>query len=87
MYYVDKILAQGTRQRKIPVPKKFWKNFPLNSYVKISLIDGSPLFFVDIVQAQGKLQRRIPVPQKFWKEFPVGSTIKIELIKKGSKKK
>ena len=85
MYYVDKILAQGTRQRKISVPKKFWKDFPLNSYVKIERIDGSPLFFVDIVQAQGKLQRRIPVPQKFWKEFPVGSTIRIELIKKGKK--
>jgi hypothetical protein len=82
MYFVDKILAQGTRQRKIPLPKKFWLEFPLDSFVKISHLDNSPLFFVDLVQEQGKLQRRIPVPQKFWKEFPMGSLVKVELLKR-----
>lgn len=87
MYFVDKIQAQGTRQRKIPVLKKFWKEFPLNSLVKIELLEDSSLFFVDRVQRQGKLQRRIPVPQKFWEEFPVGSTVRVELMKRSSNKK
>ena len=84
MYFVDYIQAQGERQRKIPVSKKFWAEFPLDSYVKIELMDNSGLFFVDRIQAQGGKQRRIPVPQKFWGEFTVGSAVRIELIKKGS---
>ena len=86
MYFVDKIQAQGTRQRKIAVPKKFWVEFPLDSYVKISLLDDSSLYFVDKVQAQGKIQRRIPVPQKFWDEFSVGAVVRIEIVRKGMKK-
>ena len=82
MYYVDKIQAQGPRQRKIPVPKKFWVDFPIDSLVKIELISDSTLFFVDKVQAQGKAQRRIPVPQKFWEEFPVDVNVKIEIMRK-----
>ena len=81
MYFVDKIQEQGTRQKKIPLPKKFWKEFPINSMVKIELIDNPNLFYVDKVQAQGKVQRRIPLPKKFWPEFPVGSIVKVELIK------
>ncbi len=81
MYFVDKIQAQGTRQRKISVPKKFWSDFPLNSIVKISILDQS-LFFVDRVQAQGKIQRRIPVPKKFWNEFPVGTAVRVDILKK-----
>ncbi|HIH10913.1 TPA: hypothetical protein HA241_01880 [Candidatus Woesearchaeota archaeon] len=83
MYYVDHIQAQGTRQRKIPLPKKFWKEFTLDSLVKIELLTDSSFFYVDRVQAQGKNQRRIPLPQKFWNEFPLGSTVRIELMKKG----
>lgn len=86
MYFVDKIQAQGTRQRKIPLSKKFWREFPLDSMVKIELLDNPSLFYVDKVQAQGKKQRRIPLPQKFWEEFPLGSIVKIELIKKGKTK-
>jgi len=86
MYFVDKIQAQGTRQRKIPVLKKFWREFPLDSYVKIELMNDSSLFFVDKVQAQGRLQRRIPVPQKFWPEFKVGKIIKVELMSYKRKK-
>tara|TARA_Y100000310_G_C20689015_1_gene820987 strand:+ start:3381 stop:3641 length:261 start_codon:yes stop_codon:yes gene_type:complete len=86
MYYVEKIQAQGTRQRKIPVLKKFWPEFPLHSLVKIELLDTSDLFFVDKVQAQGKKQRRIPVPHKFWDEFPVGSLVRVEIMRKGKKK-
>jgi len=82
IYFVERVLAQGTRQRKISVSKKFWKEFPINSYVKIELLDDSTMFFVDKVQAQGKLQRRIPVPQKFWEEFPVGVIVRVELIRK-----
>jgi len=80
MYFVDKIQEQSTRQRKIPLPKKFWKEFPLDSMVKIELIDNPSLFYVDKVQAQGKVQRRIPLPKKFWSEFPTGSIVKVELI-------
>ena len=83
MYFVEKVLAQGTRQRKISLSKKFWKEFPINSYVKIGPLDNSTMFFVDKVQAQGKLQRRIPVPQKFWNEFPVGAIVKVEIMKRG----
>lgn len=86
MYFVDKIQAQGTRQRKIPLPKKFWKEFPLGSIIKIELIDDSSLFYVDKVQAQGKVQRRIPVPQKFWNEFPVGAVVKVEFMRRSKKK-
>jgi len=86
MYFVDKIQAQGTRQRKVPLPKKFWREFPLGSLVKVELIDDPSLFYVDKVQAQGKIQRRIPLPKKFWKEFPVGVMVKVELMKKGEKK-
>jgi len=86
MYFVDKIQAQGTRQRKIPLPKKFWKEFPLDSLVKIELIDEPSLFYVDKIQAQGKVQRRVPVPKKFWKEFPLGSMVKVELMRKSKKK-
>lgn len=85
MYFVDYIQAQGKRQRKIPLSKKFWADFPLGSYVKIELVDGG-LFYVDKVQAQGRKQRRIPVPQKFWDEFRVGVAVRIELIKAGKKK-
>ena len=81
MYFVEKVQAQGERQRKLPVPKKFWKHFPLNSMVKITLLNKE-IFIVDRVQKQGKLQRRIPIPQKFWKEFPVGAVVRIECIKK-----
>ena len=80
MYFVDKIQEQGTRQKKIPLPKKFWKEFPLDSMVKIELIDNPSLFYVDKVQAQGKVQRRIPLPKKFWQEFPVGAMVRVELI-------
>ena len=86
MYLVDKIQEQGERQRKISVSKKFWKEFPLDSIVKIELLNHSSMFYVDKVQAQGKLQRRIPLPKKFWGEFPVGSMVRIELIKKGKNK-
>jgi len=86
MFFVDKILAQGTRQRKIPVPKKFWREFPLNSLVKISLVEDEEMFYVDKIQAQGKVQRRIPLPQKFWSEFPVGTMVKVELMLKGGKR-
>ena len=65
----EQILAQGTRQQKISVSKKFWEEFSIRSYVKIELMDDPTLFFVDKVQTQGRLQRRISVPQKFWKEF------------------
>ena len=85
MYFVEKIQEQGTRQRKISVSKKFWDEFPIDSYVKIELLDNSRLFFVDKVQAQGLLQRRIPVPKKFWDEFEVGATVKIELLKRPTK--
>ncbi len=85
MYFVDKILAQGERQRKLSVPKKFWGDFPIGSYVKIELLNDPTLFFVDKVQAQGKLQRRIPVPQKFWDEFSVGSTVKIGVMRSDSR--
>lgn len=85
MHFVDYIQAQGKRQRKIPVSKKFWQDFPLGSYVKIELMDDSGLFFVDKVQAQGEKQRRIPVPQKFWNEFKVKSAVKIEMMKKGGR--
>ncbi len=81
VYFVDKIQAQGKRQRKIPLPKKFWNEFPSNSYVKIELLHDPALFFVERVQAQGKLQRRIPVPLKFWSEFRVGTLVKIELMR------
>jgi len=77
---VDRIQEQGNRQKKIPLPKKFWKEFPLDSLVKIELIDNPSLFYVDKVQAQGKVQRRIPLPKKFWGEFPVGSMVRVELI-------
>jgi hypothetical protein len=86
MHFVDRIQVQGERQRKIPLPKKFWVEFPLNSLVKISLIDNEELFYVDKVQAQGSVQRRIPLPQKFWEEFPIGSLVKVELMKKGKNK-
>ena len=86
MYFVDKIQEQGARQRKIPLRKKFWKEFPLNSIVKIELLNDSSLFFVDKVQSQGKLQRRIPVPHKFWDEFPIGSVVKIEFMRRSKKK-
>lgn len=86
MYYVDKIQAQGSRQRKIPVPKKFWDEFQLDSLVKIELLDNSDLFYVDKVQAQGKVQRRIPLPQKFWDEFAVGDIVKISIMRKGKKR-
>lgn len=84
MYYVDRVQEQGTRQRKIPVPRKFWVDFPLDSLVKIQLLDDPNLFYVDRVQAQGKIQRRIPLPQKFWNEFPVGSTVRVEIMKKSN---
>ncbi|MEK6901713.1 MAG: hypothetical protein AABX37_05185 [Nanoarchaeota archaeon] len=83
MYFVDRIQAQGAKQRKIPVPKKFWKEFPLHSLVKMELLDDSSLFFVDIVQKQGKVQRRIAVPRKFWPYFPVGTIVKVEGMRKG----
>lgn len=82
MYYIDRIQAQGKRQRKIPLPRKFWLEFSLNSMVKIESLSNQNLFYVDKIQAQGKQQRRIPVPQKFWSEFPVGTFVKIELLKK-----
>ena len=84
MYFVDKIQAQGDKQRKIPVPKKFWIEFPLDSMVKIELLDDPTLFFVDRIQAQGKVQRKIPVPMKFWKEFPAGAIIKVESMKRSA---
>lgn len=86
MYFVDKIQAQGERQRKIPLPKKFWREFPLGSMVKVELMDDEALFYVDKVGAQGKVQRRIPVPLKFWEEFPLGSMVKVELMGKGKRK-
>ncbi len=87
MYFVDKIQAQGNRQRKIPLPKKFWREFPLNSLVKIELMDEPSLFYVDKTQAQGKIQRRIPLPFKFWKEFPLGKMVRVELMDIGKKDK
>ena len=86
MYYVDRIQAQGTRQRKIPLPHKFWTDFPLGSWVKVELLDNPSIFFVDIVQAQGDIQRRIPVPLKFWEEFPCGVTVRVEYLKRGRAK-
>lgn len=86
MYFVDKVQAQGKRQRKIPLPKKFWKEFPLHSLVKIELIKDPTLFYVDKVQSQGKIQRRIPLPQKFWTEFKLGDMIRVELMRKSKKK-
>lgn len=83
MYFVDRIQAQGLRQRKIPLPRKFWAEFPLYSMVKIELLENPSLYIVEKVQAQGRLQRRIPVPLKFWNEFPLGSLVKIELLKRG----
>ena len=85
MYFVEKIQAQGERQRKLPVLKRFWSEFPINSYVKITLLENEALFFVDKVQAQGKLQRRIPVPKKFWDEFKIGAAVKIEIMQWGGK--
>ena len=84
MYYIDYVQAQGTRQRKIPVPKKFWKEFPLDCFVKIELLSDPFMFFVDTIQAQGKIQRRIPVPQKFWKQFPIGCTVRVEFMRKST---
>ena len=83
MFFVDKVQAQGTRQRKIPLPKKFWGEFPIDSIVKVELVNDPTMFFVDKVQAQGKIQRRIPLPLKFWEEFPLGAMVKVELMRKG----
>ncbi|GEM_PF-6929225 len=80
--FVERIQIQSTHQRKIPVPKKFWKEFPLNALVKIELMDTPALFFVDMVQAQGKVQRKIPVPQKFWDFFAADTIVTIELMRK-----
>tara|TARA_Y100000031_G_scaffold93277_1_gene102358 strand:- start:404 stop:652 length:249 start_codon:yes stop_codon:yes gene_type:complete len=82
MYFVDRIQAQGKRQRKVPLPKKFWKEFPSGAMVKVELLDNPGLFYVEKVQAQGKIQRRIALPKKFWPEFPLGSMVRIELIKR-----
>ncbi len=82
MHFVERIQVQSTRQRKIPVPKKFWREFPLDSFVKIELLNDQTLFFVERVQAQGGLQRRIPLPQKFWAFFPANSVVKVELMHK-----
>jgi len=86
MYFVDRVQAQGTRQRKIPVPKKFWADFPLDSIVKVELVNDTSMFYVDKVQAQGKAQRRIPLPLKFWDEFPIGTMVKIEIMHKPKSK-
>ena len=84
MYFVEKIQAQGKKQRKIPVPKKFWNEFPVGSLVKIEKVYEPTLFFVDIVQEQG-VQRRIAVAYKFWNYFPVGTAVKIEWMIGGKK--
>ncbi len=83
IYFVDKIQGQGRRQRKIPLPKKFWREFPLGSFVKVEQLEDASLFYVDKVQAQGKIQRRIPVPQKFWPEFQLGAMVRVEFMRKG----
>lgn len=85
MYFVDKVQTQGKRQRKVPVPKKFWKEFPVYSLVKIESMKDPTLFYVDKVQTQGKIQRRIPLPQKFWEEFPLNAVVKVELMRKKKK--
>jgi len=82
MYFVDRVQAQGKKQRKIPVPKKFWIEFPLKVMVKVELLEKPNVFYVDKVQSQGK-QRRIPLPQKFWDEFAVDAIVRIEVIKRG----
>ena len=82
MHYVDRVLAHGDKQRKIPVPKKFWKDFPLGTLVKIVLMSDHSLFYVDKIQAQGKLQRRVPLPIKFWEEFSEGSVVMVEVMRK-----
>ncbi|PIN87760.1 hypothetical protein COV12_02205 [Candidatus Woesearchaeota archaeon CG10_big_fil_rev_8_21_14_0_10_32_24] len=87
MHFVDKVQAQGEKQRKIPVPKKFWVDFPLDSWVKVSLLNDESIFFVDIIQEQGKIQRRIPLPQKFWDLFEIGAIIRVDVIHKGGKTK
>ncbi len=88
MHFIERIQIQSTRQRKIPLPKKFWSEFPIHSLVKIELLntplDIPPLFFVDRVQAQGTIQRRISLPQKFWQFFPKNSLVKVELMRKPS---
>ncbi len=80
MHFVEKVQVQSTRQRKIPVPKKFWREFAVDCVVKIELMNNSGVCFVDVVQAQGKLQRRIPVPQKFWEFFSEGSMVMVTLM-------
>ncbi|MBT5739471.1 hypothetical protein HOI26_00075 [Candidatus Woesearchaeota archaeon] len=86
VYFVEKIQAQGERQRKIPLLKRFWDEFPLDSYVRVELIENSSVYFVDFVLKQGSLQRKIPVPQKFWKEFSVGAMVKVSLVKRGDER-
>lgn len=86
MHFVEKVQVQGTRQRKIPLPRKFWRELPLGSMVKIELVKNNSLFYVDFVQAQGKVQRKIPLPQKFWEIFPLGSIVHVELMKKSKRK-
>lgn len=80
MHFVERVQVQSTRQRKIPVPKKFWREFALDSVVKIELMNNSGVFFVDFVQAQGGVQRRIPVPQKFWDFFSAGCMVMVTLM-------
>lgn len=83
MYYIEKVQAQGLKQRKVSLSKKFWNEFPLDCFVKIELLESPNIFFVDRVQAQGKLQRRIPVPQKFWEDFDVESIVKVTFLRRG----
>ncbi|HLD01223.1 MAG TPA: hypothetical protein VJC39_05775 [Candidatus Nanoarchaeia archaeon] len=82
IFFVDRVQVQSDKQRKVPLPKKFWLSFPLNSLVKIQSLKNESLFYVDKIQAQGKIQRRVPLPKKFWKEFPLGTMVKVELITK-----
>ncbi len=84
---MDKVQAQGEKQRKVPVPRKFWLDFPINSFVKISLLSNPTIFYVDKVLAQGTKQRRIPIPQKFWKLFDIDDTVRVDIMKVSKKKK
>ena len=38
LFFVDKVQAQGGKQRRIPVPQKFWEEFAVGTAVRIELI-------------------------------------------------
>jgi len=59
LFFVDRVQAQGEKQRRIPLPQKFWQFFPSTCVVKVELMHKPTVLKQILTTVEKKVEKSI----------------------------